>query len=631
MALTPLDAVKATYKSGSTTSSTTPTISSQSNIGKLPPYLQNLSKGGMSVNPVKANPVTAQMYPQTPNVAKVQNKVLATNSTVASLTNAPSVTPSLTSNSYNTPLGGTTGTTGMTSTSGTTPTTPTTPAKGGREDVLSRLLALTDKQGTQADRTLALEKEYELQAKQEALNSLNAKALTIDRDYENRKRAIMENPEGKTTSGLSGEIRNLERERDTQLADIGIQQAVAQGNVDLVNKNIERRVKAEFDPLKTQVEGLKNYLTLYSDDLTTSEKVLLETELKRQEADYVNGTKSANLEAQASSYQQLLDSGAILSKDIPKEVLAQMNFNGYVTPEQKQAKEMTTGLISSINKFFDLGATGAVGAPVSKFLPWLGSLVGVGNYNADKSLVENIKNKLTLNNLGFLKGAMSDKDITFITQASSSLNNNMSESQFKKELINIQGAFTNGIVNSPAYSLDEKKDALSAQFLREDPKATNEQIAEMVRLRLQSFNQVGGDTNQASLNMNKMKESIASVESRGRANPYSIRSDKPSTYKDGTTDWAYGKYQVMGRNIPSWTKEALGKSLTIDQFRNSPEAQEKVAEYKLLNYFNQYGTVQDVASVWFTGQPLKVGAKRKDVYGTSGQTYASKVSKYYNA
>jgi hypothetical protein len=565
MALTPLDAIKATYKGNTNTPSTTPTstISSQSNIGKLPPYLQNLNKGGMSVNTAKPTPTTAQMYPQSPNVAKVQNQVLGSSTTVSNLTNAPSVTPSLTSNSYNTPLGGTTGTTGMIGTSETTPTTPTTPARGGREDVLSRLLALTEKQGTQSDRTLALEKEYELQAKQETLNSLNAKALTIDRDYENRKRSIMENPEGKTTSGLSGEIRNLERERDTQLADIGIQQAVAQGNVDLVNKNIERRVKAEFDPLKTQVEGLKNYLTLYSDDLTTSEKVLLEAELKRQQTDYENGTKSANLEAQASSYQQLLDSGAILSKDIPKEVLARMNFNGYVTPEQKQSKEMTTGLISSINKFFDLGATGAVGAPVSKFLPWLGSLVGVGNYNADKSLVENIKNKLTLNNLGFLKGAMSDKDIAFITGASSALNDKMSESQFKKELINIQSAFTNGIVNSPAYSLDEKKDALSSQFLREDPKATNEQIAEMVRLRLQSFNQVG---NTSASNIQIPKESRLSYVNN---NPANLRFAGQTGASKGEGGFARFETPEAGiQALQNQIKLDASRGLTLSQFIN---------------------------------------------------------------
>lgn len=508
----------------------------------------------------------AVMATPSPLVSNIQNKVLSTNTTVSNLSKAPEFTPSLTSNSYNTPLGGTTGTTGgTTGTTGgtTTPTTPATPTKGGREDVLSRLLALTDKQGTQADRQIALEKEYELQAKQETLNSLNAKALTIDRDYENRKRAIMENPEGKLTGALNGEIRNLERERDTQLADIGIQQAVAQGNVDLVNKNIERRVKAEFDPLKTQVEGLKNYLTLYNDDLSTSEKALLEAELKRQETDYTSGIKDANLQAQANSYQQLLDSGAIQSKDIPKEVLAQMNFNGYVTPEQKQAKEMTTGLISSINKFFDLGATGAVGAPASKILPYLGSLVGIGNYQADKSLVENIKNKLTLNNLGFLKGAMSDKDIAFITAASSSLNDNMSESQFKKELINIQGAFTNGIVNSPAYSIDEKKDALSAQFLREDPKATDEQIAEMVRLRLQSFNQVG---NTSASNIQIPKESrLAYVNN----NPANLRFAGQTGASKGEGGFARFESPQAGlQALQNQIRLDASRGLTLAQFIN---------------------------------------------------------------
>lgn len=67
-------------------------------------------------------------------------------------------------------------------------------------------------------------------------------------------------------------------------------------------------------------------------------------------------------------------------------------------------------------------------------------------------------------------------------------------------------------------------------------------------------------------------------------------------------DRAYGKYQVMGANIPSWTKRALGQSLTPDQFLNSPQAQEAVAQSILGGYYSKYGPA-GAAAMWFSGQP----------------------------
>lgn len=67
-------------------------------------------------------------------------------------------------------------------------------------------------------------------------------------------------------------------------------------------------------------------------------------------------------------------------------------------------------------------------------------------------------------------------------------------------------------------------------------------------------------------------------------------------------DHAYGKYQVMGSNIPSWTKAALGHSLTIQQFLNDPGAQEATVAYKLGGYYDRYGPA-GAAAMWYSGQP----------------------------
>jgi hypothetical protein len=66
-------------------------------------------------------------------------------------------------------------------------------------------------------------------------------------------------------------------------------------------------------------------------------------------------------------------------------------------------------------------------------------------------------------------------------------------------------------------------------------------------------------------------------------------------------DRAYGRYQVMGNNIPSWTKAALGHSLTPQQYLASPQAQDAVAKYKLGGYYNKYGP-EGAAVAWYAGE-----------------------------
>lgn len=66
---------------------------------------------------------------------------------------------------------------------------------------------------------------------------------------------------------------------------------------------------------------------------------------------------------------------------------------------------------------------------------------------------------------------------------------------------------------------------------------------------------------------------------------------------------ATGAYQVLKSNIAAWTKDVLGKSLTLDQWLGNKEAQDKVAMTKLGALQKKYGNWQQAAAVWFSGQP----------------------------
>jgi hypothetical protein len=79
-----------------------------------------------------------------------------------------------------------------------------------------------------------------------------------------------------------------------------------------------------------------------------------------------------------------------------------------------------------------------------------------------------------------------------------------------------------------------------------------------------------------------------------------------------TGDRAYGISQVMGANVPDWTKQFYGQSLTPEQYLNTPEAQVAVTQGKLGEFLQKYKTPQDAASVWFSGRPLDRSVNASD-------------------
>jgi len=93
-------------------------------------------------------------------------------------------------------------------------------------------------------------------------------------------------------------------------------------------------------------------------------------------------------------------------------------------------------------------------------------------------------------------------------------------------------------------------------------------------------------------------------------------------------DRAYGKYQVMGKNIPQWTKEALGKSMTPEEFYADPAAQDKTAKFQMNKYREAGNSPEDIASIWHSGVPLKTAMEknRRDLAtGMRTQDYVRKV------
>lgn len=67
-------------------------------------------------------------------------------------------------------------------------------------------------------------------------------------------------------------------------------------------------------------------------------------------------------------------------------------------------------------------------------------------------------------------------------------------------------------------------------------------------------------------------------------------------------DRAYGRYQVMGANVPGWTAKYYGKRLTPQQYLHNRAAQDAVVRGVLGGYYRKYGA-RGAASMWYSGQP----------------------------
>lgn len=89
---------------------------------------------------------------------------------------------------------------------------------------------------------------------------------------------------------------------------------------------------------------------------------------------------------------------------------------------------------------------------------------------------------------------------------------------------------------------------------------------------------------------------------------------------------ATGRYQVMTENIPSWTKEALGRSYTLQEWLNSPKAQDKVAAYYLGRNQKKHNSWESAAAIWFSGQP-NPNSTRSDGHFTVRQ-YVDKAKEF---
>jgi hypothetical protein len=121
---------------------------------------------------------------------------------------------------------------------------------------------------------------------------------------------------------------------------------------------------------------------------------------------------------------------------------------------------------------------------------------------------------------------------------------------------------------------------------------------------------------QPSMPIEEWKQRVARNESGGQRDPYSALGELSRR-----GDRAYGKYQVMGENVPKWTKQFVGREMTPEEFLADKDAQETVATGMGGKYLAKYGP-DGAARAWFAGEKGMNDPNRKDTLGTHVAEYS---------
>lgn len=331
--------------------------------------------------------------------------------------------------------------------------------------------------GTGESRLAKLEKDNQLKQKEQAVNNateqLNQIVAKQQQDLISTRGTASAN--GVTEAVYGGQAATINREAALQALPVQAQLAAAQNNLEMAQTHIDRMyaiqsqdAQAKYQYKTKVIESIYNYANASQqrqlDQLNIQES-------RKYDEKKTNIAYQRDLAAQAREYGQTSLMGSIMRLDpnsptytqdlanaasgLSKPVTATnrdtafdsagnlvdmqtgeiiTKATGGATTEKQEQLNNALSIAKELRLDTAVGKSGAVGFALQKFVPF-GQSVGLQpNRAAYEARVDTLKANLTLDNLKLLKGAMSDKDLAFLQAVGSSLNTNMSETEFNKEL-----------------------------------------------------------------------------------------------------------------------------------------------------------------------------------------------------
>ncbi|MBR0747388.1 hypothetical protein JQ582_25975 [Bradyrhizobium japonicum] len=131
----------------------------------------------------------------------------------------------------------------------------------------------------------------------------------------------------------------------------------------------------------------------------------------------------------------------------------------------------------------------------------------------------------------------------------------------------------------------------------------------------------GASVAQAGDPMARYAQATSAIESGSPQGNYRLVGPQTKT-----GDRAFGRYQVMGANVPEWTERYYGQRLTPREFLTNPEAQDAVYKGEFGRLVDKYGPT-GAAKAWFAGERGMNNPNARDMLGTSVSSYADRFNR----
>lgn len=180
--------------------------------------------------------------------------------------------------------------------------TPPAPAETGLKASLAKILGLSEDLAGKSGRAFDIQQEEGVFTKKKEATRLNNEILAKTKYYDKQIEEVKKNTQGKFGQAVNQDVANLERQKNSELADLAIQAKVANDDYAGAFEIAKAKVDAEFEPIQAQIDTLKDYYQLAQNDMSESEKLKAQTEIKRQEDEL-----AFNRQKELYKYKQQID------------------------------------------------------------------------------------------------------------------------------------------------------------------------------------------------------------------------------------------------------------------------------------------------------------------------------------
>lgn len=594
--------------------------------------------GSLNVLGNTARPTTPVSAPQTPSQSGGTFNVSSLKGTS---TPTPSFTPppvTSTQISSNLPPSDTSGGVGET-------------PQGQKSLIQQRILDLleTDNSGDKQ----AIRDELELAKKEEAARKLANKATEREREYDEQIEELKKNADGKLAGALQADINDLEQQKNKELADLSIQYNVALGDYKAADATVQARIADMDAEVERQLTVLQTAYDFVNDDMTEAEKVQAEQAFKVK----FENLQTAN-DKEIAAYKESITGSqftsspsdiAVAGGGIYDIMASSAQFDKVLSQTERTSMTKALNVAGQLGNLSDL-----VNLDSEQYGPIIGRIRGLNPFDTNaqefKALIQGTVPNLARGIYGEV-GVLTDTDIKNYAQTLPTLSSTEEVQDAMLGLTlklvrdsvrnQLSVAAQNGIDVSGNVAILDQLDSTVGEALAPINMKTP-QVEAMIQAGADSqeieylfkkgydiedveeYYMGGGSSSGGSFDqaIAASAEAIASIESGGDYN--AIGPVVQGGQYAG--EQALGKYQVMPGNIPQWSQEALGFQITPEQFLANPEYQDAIFAYQFGKAAQQYGTLEDAASVWFSGRPLAKAGNASDVLGTTVPDYVRRFS-----